>query len=583
MTFFSTGGASTGANENIAEQNGTVLPPNISTVLLPPSPSTQNFIVAEISYFQPQISEISYDISTGAMPTGAFSLSISSPSELGQVLISDLGFISNPSDSIGQKLYAPVLLESWRLDRSARLEPWSQSGSVSWGSLSFINHKDRYTAIVEQGSPDGRTVAIKKGVKRFDKSRGVFVDPPYSEMTTIFSGVGNGLWRRNVNTIDLDIRDAGYQGENPIQRVLYGGTGGYDGSDNIKGRPLPFCRGGSASNPIQNVSPVMIDPINNIWQYNDAPGSIINLYERGAEVFTYAGDTTNLYSGSVAAGAYRTDNSRGLFQLGSPAVGAITADVTGDFAVASSQNTAASIARFILTETIGIDPAYIDIGAFIGLDADRNFKAGIYLTEPVDAMSVVDTCLRSINAWLTPTHSGFLQPVVLRAPGFSGISATYGAGQIISCAVQTLPELLTPPPYRIRVAYNQRYTTQTDNWAGAATEDRKQFAAEQWSFANWLSADNLANYRRLNDPPPVETYLLEEANAQSIADEFGAIFGTRRSIYNLELPMYLASRHEIGSSISFSYPGISENPVMGLVLGDSVDFNSASFTLKVLV
>ncbi len=578
MAFSPTGGAPTADFKNVLSDAALVI-----TEGLPPSANLQDFFVAEISYFRPEAGTIAFEVSTAAAPTGAFGLTPSQNAESAKIYVSDLGYISNPDGPIGQKIFEPILVEGWRVDRTARLEPWSNSGSVSWGAISIINPSGRLTAIVDSATADGRPLTIKRGYKRYDHSRGLFIDPSYTNLSNVFSGVSNGLWRRNQNTVEIDIRDASYQGESPLQRSLYGGTGGYDGSADIKDRPLPFCRGGTNSFPIKNVSPILIDPTNRIWQYNDGPGTIVALYERGAEVFINAGDTTNLYSGSVASGSYRTDNSRGLFQLGATAQGVITADVTGSFPTAGLQSTGANIARYILTETVGIDSGFIDTGSFIGLNADRPYISGVYITDPVDAMSVVDDLLRGLNAWLSPSRSGFLQAVLLRAPNDLAISASYNTNQIINCTARTLPATLTPPPYRMRVGHTRRYTTQTDNWAGATTESQKQFLAEPYSYATWLSTMNLGSYRSLNDPPIIETFLLDEDDAQSLVDDLGNIFGVRRGLYDIELPSYLMTQHEVGEAITFQYPGIADNPVNALIIGDTVDSKSPTFMLRVLV
>lgn len=580
MAFFATATAPTDALDSALLISSS---PVIVPTYVPISSKDQEFIAVEIDCFRPGDTEITLAVATASMPSGAVSLEPYSNESYEVLYASDSGYITKNGDLPMQVLYAPTLNTGWAVDRVCRLEPWANSGAVSWGSIKLIRMDGRYDGISESSSPEGRRIKILRGVKTFDASRGILVNPSYSTLQSVFCGVGNGLWRNNENDLEINIRDASYQGEVPIQTSIYAGTGGYNGTADIKGRPLPFCRGGSASYPIQNISPILIDPTNRIWQYNDSPGTVVNLYERGATVFTYAGDTTNLYSGSTAAGQYRTDNSRGLFQLGSTAQGEITADVTGSFPVGGLQNTAVNIARYILTETLSIDSNFIDLGNLIGLNSARPWIAGIYITEPVIGMEVVDLCLKSINAWLSPSKSGKLRAVRLQAPGTLNISASYTQNQIIRCTPRVMPELLSPPPYRIRLAHSRRYTTQNTNWAGAATDARKQFVAEEWSYATWVGTDTVTRYRKQNDPPPVETILLVASEAQQVVDELGEIFGTKRSLFDLELPMYLAPRHEIGEEISVGFTGQISSDSRALILGDSINSTSPTFTQTVLI
>jgi hypothetical protein len=329
---------------------------------------------------------------------------------------------------------------------------------------------------------------------------------------------------------------------------------------------------------------VLIDPTNRIYQWNDGPGSLKEIYERGAAVFTFQADTTDLYSGSTMSGYYRTDISRGLLQLGATAHGAITADVTGAFPSGAAPTTAATIAQAILSETLAIDPQFLDLGSLIGLDAARPWTAGLYITEAVDAMTVVDGLLRSLNAWLAPARDGRLRATRMQAPGASNPLGAYGAGQIVKCTPRTLPALLTPPPYRIRLAHSRRYTTQSGDWAGAATDARKQLLADQWSYATWVSGANISTFRKQNDPPPIETSLLNPAEAQQVVDEIGEILGVRRALYDLELPMYLAPRHELGDQTALDFASASiPAGTRAIVIGDSLDSRRETFTLSVLV
>jgi hypothetical protein len=581
MSFFATGAGPTAA---LAAVLGMAPAPPAIPPYSPPPALAQPFVAVEVTYRRPEVGQRTFAYATGEAPTGAVTLRPYQPEVIGVIRASDLGYISRPGDAPGQVVYPPTLSAGWAITRSARLEPWGSAGAASWGSLRLIALDGRYDALVASCTPDGRPVRILRGAKSFDRSRGLLRDPLYADLVPVFSGVADGLWRRGETEVEIDLRDASYQGERPIQTALYGGAGGYDGTAGIKGQPKPFCRGGTASFPISNVSPVLIDPLNRIYQWNDGPGTLVQLFERGAPVFTFQANTTDLYTGTTASGSYRTDVSRGLFQLGVTAQGIITADVTGAFPSGAMVGTAASIAQRILTETLAIDPQFLDLGSLIGLDAARPWTAGIYVTEATDAMTVVDGLLRSLNAWLAPARDGRLRATRMQAPGTFNPMAAYDEGTIVKAPPRTLPALLTPPPYRIRLAHSRRYTTQDGDWAGAATDARKQLLADPWSYASWVSGTNIATYRKQNDPPPIETALLNPAEAQQVVDEIGAIVGVRRAIRDLEMPMYLAPRHEIGDEISIGFA--ASNIAAGtraVVIGDSLDSRRETFTLSVLV
>jgi len=580
MSFFATGAGPTAALTAVL---GMVPSPPIIPPYSPPPAQAQAFTAVEIAYRRPEAGARVYAFATGEAPTGGISLQSFRSEVNGLLHTSDLGYVTRPGDAPGQVVYPPLLSAGWAITRSARLEPWSGAGAASWGSLRLIALDGRYDALVASGTPDGRPVRILRGIKSYDRARGLLRDPSYADLKPVFSGVGDGLWRRGETEIELDLRDASYQGERPLQTALYAGTGGYEGTGALKGQMKPVCRGGTIGNPILNVAPVLVDPVANIWQVNDGPFRMGTLYERSAAVFAFAGDTGNLYAGSTPSGSFRTDETHGYLQLGATAQGLITADVAGAFPSGAMASTAASIAQLILTETLAIDPQFLDLGSLVGLDAARPWTAGFYRTQATDAMGEVDGLLRGLNAWLAPARDGRLRAARLMAPGTFNPVAAYGEGQIVRCTPRPLPALLTPPPYRIRMAHSRRYTTQSSDWAGAATGARKQLLADEWSYAPWVSGTNIATYRKQNDPPPVETPLLNVAQAQESVDELGAILGVRRSLLDLEMPMYLAPRHEIGDEISlgFASAGIPAG-TRAVVIGDSLDSQRETFTLSVL-
>src|SRR5262249_42363588 len=113
-----------------------------------------------------------------------------------------------------------------------------------------------------------------------------------------------------------------------------GGSGGLDGTAALAGTLKPLAIGAtvpaSGTGGIQNVSPVLVDPVNLIYQISDGFADVAALYEGGyTGGITVAGDVANLYTGSTPAGQYRTCKTLGCFQLGSTPTRAITCDVYG--------------------------------------------------------------------------------------------------------------------------------------------------------------------------------------------------------------------------------------------------------------
>jgi hypothetical protein len=193
MTFFATAAGPTAAMRAVSP---TASAPPVIPPYAPPPPLAQPFVAVEITYRRPEIGARTYALATAEAPTGAITLRPYQPEVNGILRASDMGYITRPGDAPGQVVYPPTLSAGWAITRSARLEPWGNAGAASWGSLRLIGLDGRYDALVNSSTPDGRSVRILRGTKTFDRSRGILRDPLYADLLPVFSGVGDGLWRR---------------------------------------------------------------------------------------------------------------------------------------------------------------------------------------------------------------------------------------------------------------------------------------------------------------------------------------------------------------------------------------------------
>jgi hypothetical protein len=340
---------------------------------------------------------------------------------------------------------------------------------------------------------------------------------------------------------------------------------------------------------------VLIDPVALIYQYNDAAGTVVNLYEGAALTITFSADTTNLYAGSTPAGQYRTDNSRGLFQLGSSPVHAITCDVTGQFPVAGVITKPGTIARYLLTEDLALPIANADTASFASADIRFPYTAGIYF-HPSDAASgatAVSRVLAGFGAKLVTGRTGKLKCFVVRAlAGTAAAIAQFDTTNIITKPDGTgglvpvaLPAEVSPPPYRLRCAYAHNYTVQTSDLnTASATAAQLQFVATPDSYGSWSDGSIQLAYARPNDPDPFGGSLLVQADAQAVAEALGALWGVRRRIYDVTLPVEVGMLRDIGDVVRLVYPMDDlRGGKLGQIVGESFRSADDSIVLRVLV
>jgi hypothetical protein len=392
-----------------------------------------------------------------------------------------------------------------------------------------------------------------RDMERLYTARNIWTSPALADLSTVFTGVA-GTWTAADNSVVIPIRDISYWLERPIQSAVYGGTGTYDGTAELAGVTLPKLRGKA-----YNIAPVLIDPTNLIYQYNDAAGTVVALYERGAtgaSGIVFDADTTDLYTGTTPAGEYRTDNSRGLFQLGSPPVGQITLTATGQFPTAGNITNLSSIARYLQSEDAGVPSGFMDTTSYSDAATDYPYDGGIYMAagSGMTARAAVAYVLSSFAAKLIVGRDGKSKVLALRAASVSA-TPTAALNEYTAKSVRAieLPSQLSPPPYRIRVGYQHNYTVQTDA-SELATDTHREFIAQADRFKAASNAAILAAYRRPNDLPPFGGALDSATDAATVAGEVETLWCAYRSTYLVMVPMEIGLGLDLGQTVLLTWP-----------------------------
>lgn len=540
------------------------------------------FYAVEVDIYQPAPPVVALLQGWGTDAWGAPPVSGGISASTGMLRASDVGYRTREADAGGLQVYPPLLDQAFALDRRMDLTPGGSSAAIAYGQVLFENNDRRFDAVAAVSNSDGRSVRIYAGQKTWDVARGIQVDPPLANLSLLFAGIATP-WTLSDTQLAIPLRDAGYWIAQPLQSALYSGTGGLNGTADLTGKPIPKTRGGTAGKPVQNITPVLVDATNRIYQYSDAAGTVANLYEGGDTNITFQANVADLYVGTTNAGQYRTCNTLGLFQLGSKPVRPITCDVTGQFPSAGVVTTAVAIARYLLAEDMTLPAGNLDTASFTALDATYNYTAGVYFRDVTTGAAAAAYVLGSLGAQLFPTRAGKLAAMALRAPTGTP-AATFTTAQGVSLIPNRLPQQLDPPPYRWRVGYGGNYTLQTTDLAPAITDARRAFLAADYRLAAWSSSAVLTQYRRPNDPERVAGCLLNLADAQAVADALGALWGVRRRLYDLVLPVEIGRVREIGDIVTLRWP--VENLAagsLGIVVGEQIRSGDAVSILQVLV
>lgn len=508
------------------------------------------FFAIEIEAYQPGSATRIYTKGWGVRPWGPPSRRANPAPATVTICASDCGYRTRESDPGGLVPYPALLDQAFALDRVVNMEPTSSSVAAAAGQVILANPNGHYDAVAAALNADGRPMRVYLGAKLRDEARGYYVDPPKGDLTLVFEGVATP-WALGDGALTVLWRDPTYLLQQPIQSNTYTGGGGYYGHAGLTGAPKPKARGGVAgSYPIRNVTPVLIDPATNTYQYSDGPGQVVAIYEAGNAVFTFQADTANLFSGSTTAGSYRTDDARACFQLGSTPVGEITCDVVGDFPVHGPLTNWADIAYYLLLEDAAIPAANLLKASFDYYVTAYDYTAGIYIdpTNRETGVQALDRILTSGGAKLIPRRDGKL---AMWAPqSYSAVPALrLSPSNIIDIRAEALP----PPPWRIAMIYNRNHTRQAAGVSAAASATRRAYIAGPGDTVAWYSSDVAANYARPRDLT-IGTALLVSWEAQLVADHLGAYFGQRRRSYWVTVPVEIGIAREIGDKVTLVYP-----------------------------
>jgi hypothetical protein len=543
----------------------------------------------------------SYALGHGSHPHGVLWLTEAGFYLDDTIRASDMGYRTRSTDPGGPIPYPPRVQEAFSIDVGVNLDPTAPAVGAAWGAITLLNNDAKYDPYVTGGwISAGRPTTILYGDKTPDTTRGVYVDPAYSALTPVFGGVA-GPWQLTDTALTIPLRDASYWLERPLLRSTYGGGGGLDGTAALAGTLKPMAVGGSptpftGTGGIQNVPPVLVDPVNLIYQINDGFANIVLLYEGGyAGGITFAGDVVDLYAGSTPAGQYRTCTALGCFQLGSTPTRAITCDVAGYL----NQHHLLEIAYYVATALCGMPNSLVATTSSsipaIGAVAAATYRGGCgFWLGPNDnptGIELLNRILGPASLVLVPCRDGTLRALNLAAlPGSPTIKATIDYHNAVDIAPLALPATVDPPPYRIRVGYNDNYTQQTSDISPSATQAHKQYMATPGSVAQANSSNISAALARPNDPVIIRGSIVESttAAAQTIAAAYAAqivgLWGVRRRLYAISVPFSVGRTLEFGDVVTVAVPFDDlTGGQNGQIVGYGYKSDGDTITLKVLI
>lgn len=483
------------------------------------------------------------------------------------IRVSDLGYR-------GMQPYPPLLVGGPDIERRVALAPGT-ADTAAWGTLRLAS-----PGLVPGTSLAGRDTAMRRvrlraGFRRRDSARGYVMDPAPTALVDVFSGLA-GTWQPRDDGAEIPLRDPGAWLDAPIGRRKFLGTGNGEGPASLAGTPLPIVRGGSASLPVRNCPVVLVDATARVYRWTDA-GSPTQVYEDGVAVYTGVGQVADVFAASPGAGNWSWD-ATGLIRLGSDPQGEVTVDGW------SGTGNAATVLRNLLVTTLALPAGLFEEASAIITDAAAPWPAGWAWTGQETARDAIQPLLQAMGARLISSRSGGLRLWALRAiPSGARAVDVFEPSSAVSCVPVPLSAPLTPPAAEWAAGYLRTHVTTSTPKATVTPAERERLA-QPWRTARWSDAANLTRYAQASRPALVETALLQAADAQSLADALGALWGVPRSLWQVTLPTGAALLRDIGDVVQLRWPADGlRSGALGQVVGDSIRGGQDTASLLVLV
>ena len=337
----------------------------------------------------------------------------------------------------------------------------SGGSQPGFGEITVAIGEDAYHSLTRLHW-DGRKIAVLMGPP----------DGPFSEFQPVFNGTAKAI-RYSGGVLSIVLRDFGHRLDKPLQADLFGGTGGLDGSADVKGRPIPLAFGQCV-----NVPALLIDPVKWVFRVHErALQAITAVFDRSLPLLA-AGDVADVWAWTPVAGQYVTSLANGVFRLGAPADGPVTCDLRGD-AEGGYVETAVDVLERIATWKGGLLSADLDAAALAAADALRPWPVGLYAADEMRAYAALDQLVQSIGGWWTWTPTGLLTAGIV---GIDPPTLTLTADDYSDLSLEDDP----PPVWRRKVGYRRSWLVQT-------LEEQDRPVARDTEFVGGVPAQDVAD------------------------------------------------------------------------------------------
>ncbi|HZY68403.1 MAG TPA: hypothetical protein VFE52_07430, partial [Devosia sp.] len=384
-------------------------------------------------------------------------------------------------------------------------------------------------------------------------------------------------------TLRIKFFDRRREIDKPLQANKYGGTtttGGVntaDGGADLKGVPKPLCFG-----RVTNMVPVLANQFDDIYQVHDGAVVSITAYDGGVQLGS-AGDYPTiaaLRAASVPPGRIGTCLALGLFRPGThKGQFVLTADVVeGGTAF---QRTAAMIVQRMLARMGITGGANLNMSTFNGLATAAPQEVGIFVDGETTGYSAMQQVLDSIGGYIVPNAMSVYELGRLSVPGtpvgiieLDGILSEDGMLGL----TQNPDTDGNLPASRIVLQYAKNWHVHGESEIGGCAASRQAFLRTEYRTAQAQNLTTLVKHP-LAPEMKIQTLLVSEADAVAEAARRLTLYGVRRDVAVVQIPMEDAAAYVLNSTATLRLPRLGYQAGRNMVVIGRLD-NFADETVE---
>lgn len=386
---------------------------------------------------------------------------------------------------------------------------------VGIGEMSLVNH-DGALDDLNRYAFDGRALRLLIG----DSAAA------YSGFAVVLTGTMLAA-RCTESEIQILVRDRLLELDKPLLTTQFAGTNilpaGVEGEDDIRGRVKPRVYGA-----VKEVAPPIVNTARLIYQVSDgAIASLDGVYDNAIPLTAGIGyaNQAAMEATAPAAGEYRAWLGGGMFRLGAPPAGQVTADVTQG--ATAADRTAGQIIKAIALAA-GVAGGDIVAADVTALDVANASVLGIWISDDRTARVAAESVCQSVGAWFGFDRLGQFRMARLDAPSGTPAATLKRLTPDVAAEADTLDlmafALVTGndadrglPTYRVKLEYDHCHTTQPAALDGAITAARRAFLA--LPYRTVTAEDTAVLTANLLAPEIViRTAIIDVADAQAEAN-----------------------------------------------------------------